>query len=1434
MPNYSNIPKITLYISAFVAVMLLSLSVFSQSEYKPQTISSMDEPWRWKSFPELRGRGVRCITEDEFGNIWFGIDKGVTRYDGYNWTNFVEKPFNDSPITVIHASKTGKMYAGGDLGLFVYEENVWRKIFPSAEGQNIAVNLIKELADSSLIVGINNGMLDIKNQQFTVYCSRARLKNFQDAHAGINHVYLPNDVLFNGNMGAVDDVHEESPNEMKIFLSVSNTGKILSYNINNVSNHHLGRYNVTTQLANTQLADRQSFLLASNGDKWLVNAYYKSGIFRETRNGWQYFKLSDSFGGDEIHTGIIQSTDGTIWIGGLGKLYVYKNYQWQIFAAPNFPMPTSRIVVFESTDGSMWLLGIMGEVYRIDLSDNRWVTYKNLNFGFKDNLQQEWYLSADNLVVVNSIRGWIKYGSESGMIDAPVRLFYTSKGMIWVAGSHKGIAATAYFKNNKWVKELHPQLSWGIDYRSVFESTDGSLWFGASVDRQVEKGQMAGVIRLVNPGAETHRWEHHASSMGIGQQNVYGIGQSADGALWLGGSRLHRYDGNRWSSYAELEKLGEYVDIVYSSPGSKLWVGSRFYGLFCFDGQKWDNFTIDEGLSSNTIISVYEESDSSVWAITNQNICWFDGKNWFPDIFSSHFKITREGGNIVTADNAVYINHSLREWKRRAFPFSIAPNEAFSDFWVVKYQRDKHPPNTQFDFFPEKVSYRGSTLLSWSGKDMWEETPSEKLVYSYRINQGPWSDFSSQTNITLTEMKDGHYTFEVKARDLDYNIDTTPATVTFRVAPPVWKQPWFIALIVAFIVVVVFYETRLIKRNNELSELNVSLNAVNEKLEKRQKLIEQQKDEILQQSAELETKNEILEQQNTKILKQRDKLEQMVNHVEELSKVRLRFFTNISHEFRTPLTLILCSIEELMAKALKNGDSKTTTTYEVIQKNTRRVFRLINQILEVRRIESGTMKFHPENGDLILFVRQLVSLFSNLAQQQQIELSFLPQNDKLYAQFDRDKIEKILFNLLSNAFKNTPPQGAISVFVKLIEHKEQQYEHIDLPYIELLVSDTGKGIPAETRHQIFERFYQIDDSDKDLKYSSSGIGLSFVNDLVTIHRGKIHVESDPGKGSCFVVQIPYIQSTTNDVLGHNLPEPDNYLSENLHADIEAIETTLLEYRALQSKTISTADQKTEIEKARKEDKPILLVVEDEDDLRHFIVNTLSDKYVLFDAPNGKLGLEKALEMQPDLIISDIMMPEMDGLEMTSKLKENLITCHIPVILLTAKVAHDQKVEGYETGADAYIEKPFSNRMLRTRIANLLKTREQLKEKLKRDLILDPKKVTISSADDQMLSEVFKVLEQNIADSGFDVESMSQVFLLSRSHFSRKVKQITNLTPKQLLDTFRLKRACALLEQNKLSVSEIAYMVGFDHPNSFSRTFKKYYNVSPSEWMAGKA
>jgi len=1415
-----------------VILLLQSAILVSQVPFVPKTTFSLSEPWRWRAIDMLATKGVRCMADDNEGNMWFGLDKGIVRYDGYNWTFFDSSPHFNSPVTSLSLSPDGKLYAGGESGLFVFDEGQWHKLFPRSNTISSSISSLAITSNNWLLAGIPNGIIMIKDGNISLFTVSKRAASFKEAHPYARIFILPDEILFQRNFGRVDGFYVDEQDYIWGFLSRNNDGKLLKFRLNDTSNQIVQDFEISEELGGFKLPNRTQLLKTSNNELWIINGLYKSGILRFSNSQWALLKLSSKFGGDELHTDIMELDDGSIWVGALGRLFVFRDGRWNEFSAPTLPIPSSRIIFHACRNGYVWIAGIQGDVFRIAYNNERWQKHVGLNFQFSDEHENEWYLSADNKVVYRVRDKWFAFDQSHGLIDAPARLVSTRNGRIWVAGSHQGNAATAYLEKGAWIKQLHPQLSWGIDARSVFQDKEGSLWFGASVDRQEALGQLSGVLKLENPDGVNLSWRHFTQRDGINQQNVYGVGQSPDGSIWMGGTNLLRYDGNRWQSLPDNEYLNNFVDIVHSK--QNLWVGSRHYGVFRFDGQNWFQYSTNNGLPSNTIISIYEEQPDRVWVITDKNIAFFDGERWFPGPFNEDFFIPREGGDIsVDNSGSIWLNKSTREWKRRALPFSVTPPEALEDFWTVRHKRGANAPKTKIIVFTEKVDRAGNTFISWVGQDFWMETPTNLLTYSFRINDEPWSEFSHQTSVVLTNLKSGRHSFEVRARNLDLNVEQEPARIEFTVAPPIWKQSWFVALVLSFLIIIGFFGFLVIKRNKRLSKLNSSLSKANIALENRQKEVEAQKEIILDQKERLEKKALILEEKTAEITSQRDKLKEMIEKVEELSSVKQRFFTNISHEFRTPLTLILGSIERLLESPDEIKGNRLNAAYETIHRSSKRILKLINQILEIRKIELGKIQLEIKSDDIVAYTNEIVGLFNDLAKNQAIELKFETSLGEKVVLFDHDILEKILFNLLSNSFKNTNAGGKI--VVSLHTQKKDGDNNPDEGFDQTVtaenlvfeVADSGKGIPEIHLPYIFEKFYQGPESTPHRKVDSFGIGLSYVKDLVEIHGGSISVESKPEEGTRFIFSFSckLIEPEREGIEAQTQSTPISTVSEELRLEIEGMKKAIEA-----SEHIEPIAAQTSLTSTGKQEKQQILIVEDEPDLRDFIREIFEDEFEVLEARSGKIGYEMAIDYQPDIIITEVMMSEMDGLELCGLLNENLATNHIPVIMLTAHIAPENKYEGYAKGADAYIEKPFKTEYLKLRVNNLLATREKIRKKISRDLITQPTPIEVRSEEDKMLRKIQEILEENVSNSDFDVESMSQNFYLSRCHFSRKIKQITGLTPKEIIDSYRLKRAGQLLQQN-FRVTEVAHMVGFDHPNSFTRAFRKFYNMTPTEFAS---
>lgn len=1396
--------KVNYYKFCLILCVLACIPVFrvsAKSPYTPKIVDPIKESWRWNHYHELDGKGVKSITEGEDGSVWFASNEGVIRYDGYYWKTFKEADgISGFPVNDVLGSYNGNIYATTQNGIYYYDGNRWNNLFYDESG-TFEFGSFNETQTKQIFCIMNNGFIRIaRNNKLTFYTDSFTIPKYQSKFVHINWIELPNELKLNNKNNFVTDIIEDDLRNIWVAVTIYEEGKILKFRLEGNA-EALVNYRILHNTQRLPLGFNQRFLKASNGDIWIICGWYNIGINRISGNKITYYQPSEIFGGDDFHSNIIETQSGEILVGGLGRIFTFKNGKWNYYTHPDIPIPTSCRVIFkEMTDGILWIGGLQNEIYKVDYSFNTWLTYEDLIFQ-SESSDCKYFISIDGKLVVNRQGNWTSYGIEDGLIDTPVRLIHTSKNQVWIVGSHNGFAATAYMDGDKFQKQLHPKLSWGIDYRAVYEAQDGSIWFGCAVDVQEDKGQLSGVLHLLNPLNEDKIWEHYHLDDGITIKNAYGIGQSIDGRLWLGGSYLMNFNGRSWAEEKEPSELNQFINTIYSKKNGILCVGSRYYGLFIFDGVNWTQHSTNNGLMSNTIISIFYDSPDNIWMATDNDICRFNGQEWAVNIFPEKLTMTNEGGSIFKdSEGGIWINKAPREWKRRAFKFNKTLPSSFDDFKTYRYVPDTSKPIVTIEDYPDKIAKSGQLILFWQGEDFFEHTPKDRLSYSYRINEGQWSNYSTETNHTFTDLKPGEYTFEVKVRDLDLNESTIPSEANFTILPPVWRQPWFVFLILSFIIAIVYFIIQIIIRERQLIKINTSLNDANTALGKQ--------------------KEEIAEQNST--------LVKMVDKVEKLSNSKLQFYTNISHEFRTPLTLILGNIE-----IIKNNEidtDKQNKLVNTIRKNAYRLLTLINQILEFRKIESGTLKFVPRKGDLNLFLYELVNLFQSLADQKNISLNYHDDCEKLKTYFDHDKVEKIIFNLLSNAFKHTPPGGEINV--NLSTEILNQENSKGLQY-KIIVSDTGKGIPEKHIQYIFDRFYQAKDNDnKDIYRTSTGIGLSYIKDLIDIHKGQISVESLFSRGTKFILYIPVITnySENNGEVYDEFPV-NMMFSEHLQNSIQEISDSLSSKPVTQNIEIN---EESLLPKNSDNEPPLLLIIEDEDDMREFIKSVLINKYRIIESNNAREGLKLIKEYDFDLIVSDIMMPEMDGLEFCEIVKNDIATSHIPIILLTARTYDENKIDGFESGADDYITKPFNGELLEARIKNIINIRKKIHVKFSNDFALEPPEIVLPSADEKFLKDLITLIEANVSEVEFNVEKMAKDMCISRTHFIRKVKKLTGEKPTDLLKNYRLKRAKQLLVQDKIPISDVAYRVGYDNPGSFSRAFKQKFNLSPSEFLKTNA
>ncbi|MDQ4139082.1 MAG: ATP-binding protein, partial [Bacteroidota bacterium] len=530
--------------------------------------------------------------------------------------------------------------------------------------------------------------------------------------------------------------------------------------------------------------------------------------------------------------------------------------------------------------------------------------------------------------------------------------------------------------------------------------------------------------------------------------------------------------------------------------------------------------------------------------------------------------------------------------------------------------------------------------------------------------------------------------------------------------------------------------------------------------------------------------------------------EQEKRQLQEMNEFKSRFFANISHEFRTPLSLIRGTVEKLRKK--EDAASEKQVDYQIIDRNADRLLQMINQMLDLSRLEAGKLTLHPQPGNLSNLLKVLGGSYASLFESRGITYRYTVPLQPISVQMDNQKLEQIINNLLSNAAKFTPANGEVSFTANAQILEEQTC------LLKIKVQDTGIGIPIAQLPRIFDRFYQADSSTT-RHYEGTGIGLALVKELVELHGGKIDAESTEGKGSTFNVQIPFALAETGEVeQGENQAVLE---SLPLKGVLTKSESNL---EKLAGKNVNHHWQ--------------ILVVEDNADLRHFIASLLSDKYKVQEAENGLAGHRIALETIPDLIISDLMMPELDGVSLCRKLKEDERTSHIPIILLTAKADVQSKISGLETGADDYLTKPFTAEELLLRVRNLIRQRQKLREKFSRSFSMQPAEVNVTSVDERFLQKVTTIMEENLGNADFDVDAFSREVGMSRAQLNRKLNALVDQSPNEFIRLIRLKRAAQLLQQNQGNVGEIAFQVGFSNPNYFTKCFRDLYGVAPSEYL----
>lgn len=948
--------------------------------------------------------------------------------------------------------------------------------------------------------------------------------------------------------------------------------------------------------------------------------------------------------------------------------------------------------------------------------------------------------------------------------------------------------------------------------RNLSESQCYVLYRSHGRESLVWAGTGQGLILLKPSGNNSLPWELAKEFAGIDSE-IRSIAGDGEGNLWLGTPANHvihvRFHGRDFSGEPEITRYSIPGNLnpggVFAAFAANHATFATSKGLYRFDegtGKLIPDLTLGQTYAggSTAVFRIAEDKNRCIWfhsrvrnfeAKPGPNGAYLPSQTAFLRIPNGQVNVIYPdpvedvvwfGGN----DGLIRFDTGLKKEYGTDFPThirSVHENgklvfngcQSAGNLMVFPYKKRNLRISFAAPFFEGEAMTRYRILLE-GYDEQWSEPLSES-----------WKDY--------TNLGSGSYTFRVKGENV-YKATGSEAVFSFKILPPWYLTWWAMGFYTIFFFLALFL---IVKWRSA-------------KLQREKKRLEQI---VHQRTAEIEDKNEQLEAQTIQLKEQSEKLT-------EMDKVKTRFFANISHEFRTPLTLIMGPLEEMLAAGGEEESEGAKKSYlPMMLRNSRRLMTLINQLLELSKIESGKMTIQPSRQNIIPFVKGIVASFEPVVSKSKLEMSFRCKEEEIIVSFEAARMEEVIFNLLSNAVKFTPPGGCITISLTQNPPDEREFPSGSLS---LSIRDTGPGIARDQVPRIFDRFYQSDGTHEH-HGKGSGIGLTIVKELVELHHGAIDVHSHEGKGTAFIIRLPLggepVQSSQPKQAGTLAEESGAPTGSTISDKIKMIDTppNLPESGASGEPAVHETTGKN-----------IILVVEDSADARGYIRTALEPDYRVIEAIDGKEGIAAALDQVPDLIVSDIMMPEVDGFELCRTLKLHVNTSHIPIILLTAKAGEEDVLEGLHTGADDYITKPFNTKILSARIKNLIQQRGHLQQAMDKDMTLQPAKIPVSKIDKDFILRFKEVIKNNISDPDFNVEELCRQMDMSQPTLYRKIQALTGESPTEYLRSYRLKRAARLLEEKYGSVIEVALETGFSSAAYFTKCFKKKFHRLPSQYI----
>ncbi|HSC54045.1 MAG TPA: two-component regulator propeller domain-containing protein [Phnomibacter sp.] len=1428
----------------------------------------------------LSHQAVTALLKDREGFIWFGSWNGINRFDGHSFISYKSSPgdmsrLQNDRIDQILEDQSGHLWLRAyDLHIYRFDKRTEdfidiSSILNKAAQQTLTYDRI--LAVSNGIVWIrssNNGLFfipesDLSAKQVRHYCKGAvpalslpsnsisffHIDDRQRIWVGTNEglaclvrgsdgayasVKLPATVsgVVNISMVAEDSTHLffGSPNGF-VYSYHKRTGKFFQQRISNnklnaiyrsKKNNVLYATTGTGELISLQLPGFTTTSVSYPASGGMYTMYEdrlgalwiepeKSGVIRYDviNKRFQHLVKKDMFSyNSSINRFKVQEdNNGVVWVnmkgGGFGYYEPTTNAIEYFLTRVEIPGQHFSNVVsgfFFDDAGILWIMpderGIVKTIFQSNnfnqqLLDEkgRFKTDNEARGILTDRKNRLWVGAKSRTLYVQQNGQWLQNiftNKASNDIGAVYSILQDRKGNIWLGtktenGLYKATPAnkeeTKYTLTQYTVSDKANPGIIGKEQYALLEDRQGRIWI-ATFDQGL----------FVTDGVGDSLFFMHANNAiahypKSGFKKIRHLALDSAGNIWAGttdGLLLIDASKGSMNNYAvktysklpgNLQSLGDNdIQYIYRDSKNNMWLCTSGGGIckaigdLPFQSLQFKNYTTRDGLPNDYVLSCTEDKSGYLWIATENGISKFMPqqavfRNY--DAYDGLPKLGFSEAAVSTSSASGQLIFGTDKGILRFDPSTLNTQKATAQLVFTSLQvnnKDAGPLSADFAT-TQNVNYIKELELKYDQNifsieyAILDQHVSDKQAFAYRLVgfDTNWTTIKDQRRATYTNLPPGHYVFEVKNARPDLYSNSPQKSLAIHILPPPWKTWWAYLLYLILGLVIL-----LVVKRNAITMLRL-----------RNKIALEQK----------------------------------------LATLKMNFFTNVSHELRTPLTLILNPIEQLSRKEKLSAEGSQLV--DVVHRNAQRMVRFVNQLLDLRKLQSNKATLHVSQVELVSFVKRITEYFTEAARNKHIRIQVQSATKELHATLDAEKLDVIIYNLVANAMKFTPEGKKIVVSIDAMDAEES--------FI-IKVSDEGPGVPADKLEEIFEMFHE-EEMPGSRQLKGTGIGLTLCRELVNLHGGHIWAMNNDTGGLTVLVKMKL----------NVAPSGNQHISLVDAPVISVGYETPIEQQILASTASIAMPANTEA--------PLLLLVEDNDDLRGFISRQLSEHYRVEVAGNGEEGLQKAIAVIPDLIVSDIMMPVMDGIQMLEKIRNDIHTSHIPVVLLSAKHSIESQIEGLKYGADYYITKPFHNEFLLASINNLLQQRRKLfdalLEKKQPAVELMPSGIVITSRDESFLKEVIRVVEEKMEDVDFNIETVASSLNMGHHTFYKKFKSLTNMNPVEFVRDLRLQRARQYLDAGDMNISEIAYKVGFSNPKYFSTCFKEKYQLTPTEYKKEK-